>query len=190
MNTILVGQSYPVELISGLTLVVTAAASSTGRIKRHSNSVGSPLVQDWFLSIPAGETRQFGPFPTIRRYTVECQTGSISYDVVKLDNDLATQFGNLQKFTGNLTLSPEDNGKLLRCEDGSNVTVTAPATLPEGFNIGFLMWAAGTVTVAAGAGATNRSSKTALSTQYQVGSLIVAKNAGGAAEFVLGGDFA
>lgn len=99
--------------------------------------------------------------------------------------------GKVERLTGDKTLSPSDKGKLFRCDSAANVTVTAPANLPEGFNVGLAMWAAGTVTVAAGSGATNRSSKTALSTQYQMGSLLVMKNASGAAaEFVLGGDFA
>ena len=84
-------------------------------------------------------------------------------------------------FTGNRTLRTDDNGKLLRCDDNSNVTVTVPAGLPVGFNVAFVMWGAGTVTIAAGSGATNRSNKTSLSTQYQAGSLVVLK----AAEFVL-----
>jgi hypothetical protein len=192
MNAINIGQTLTVTLESGYTLAVTAAANSSGRIRREANSIGGPLARDWFKTIPVGETRRFGPFPTERRYDIECQSGSLSYEIVtEPDNDFATLLGNVEKFTGNITLSVEDNGKLMRCEDASNVNVTVPATLPEGFNIGFMMWGAGTVTIAAGSGATNRSAATALSTQYDVGSLIVGKNADGtAAEFVLGGGFA
>lgn len=85
-----------------------------------------------------------------------------------------------------LTLDEDMNGMVLRSDGASNVTVTVPSTLPLGFNCGFMMYGAGTVTLSAGGGMTNRSAKTALSTQYQSGSLLVSK----AAEFIVGGDFA
>ncbi|PSO29847.1 hypothetical protein [Bradyrhizobium sp. MOS002] len=94
-------------------------------------------------------------------------------------------------FTGDRTLSLDDNGKILRCDDGSNVTVTVPGALPECFNVGFIMMGGGTVTLSAGSGATNRSSGTTLSTQYQKGSLLVARNTNdAAAEYLTSGDFA
>lgn len=99
---------------------------------------------------------------------------------------LAGLYATVESFTGNRTLASTDNGKILRCEDASNVTITVPSTLSIGFNIGFAMWGAGTITMSAGSGMTNRGGKTALSTQYQVGSLLVLK----VGEFVLGGDFA
>lgn len=98
--------------------------------------------------------------------------------------------GKVFPLSGSYTLSQSDNGKLFRSDSASNITLTIPAGLSEGFTVAVAMFGAGTVTASAGAGATNRSSKSALSTQYQVGSILVMKNTGSAAEFVLGGDFA
>jgi len=61
---------------------------------------------------------------------------------------------------------------------------------PNSFSAAFAMWDAGTVTIAAGSGATNRSNTSALNSQYQWGSVFVGENANDvSAEFVLGGDF-
>lgn len=101
--------------------------------------------------------------------------------------------GSVVPFSGaNLTLGANMNGKMLRSDGNSNVTVTVPASLPVGFNCGFMMFGTGTITLAPGSGATNRSAKTALSAQYQAGSILVAKNNTGltAAEYLAGGDFA
>jgi hypothetical protein len=88
------------------------------------------------------------------------------------------------------TINSDCNGYLFRYEGSSNITVTVPANLPLGFNCGFAMWGTGTVTLAPGTGATNRSGKTTLNTQYTSGSILIAKNIGGsAAEFLVGGDF-
>lgn len=105
--------------------------------------------------------------------------------------DYAALRGNIVSFTGSFTLSRSDAGKVFRCDDTANVTVTVPGDLEEGFNCGFLMYNTGTVTIAAGLGAVNKSGKTALSTQYQSGSVFVSKAAGfKSQEFLLGGDFA
>lgn len=105
--------------------------------------------------------------------------------------DYAAFRGNIVAFTESFTLTRSDAGKIFRCESASNVTVTVPGDLPEGFNCGFVMYAAGTVTIAAGVGASNKSGKTGLSTQYQSGSLLVSKRtAEGQHDFLVGGDFA
>ena len=107
----------------------------------------------------------------------------------------ATLRGNIIPFTGNFTLRNEDAGKIFLCNDTANVTVTVPRDLIDGFNVGFVMYSTGTVTLAAAAGVVNKSGKTALSTQYQAGSLMVMKRIGpdgvlGGHEFLVGGDFA
>ncbi len=104
--------------------------------------------------------------------------------------DYATQRGNVVPFKGNFALSLSDIGKLFRCDDTANITVTVPSPLPDGFNVAFVMGSTGTVTIATDGISVNRSGKTALSAQYQVGSLLVIKTTSGNAEFVLGGDFA
>lgn len=103
--------------------------------------------------------------------------------------------GRIVPFSSSFTLTPEHNGAIFRHDGSSNVTVTVPNTLDDGFNVGFAMFNTGTITVAAGAGATNRSGKTALSTQYQCGSMLVMKRVQVDAvqatiEFLVGGDFA
>jgi hypothetical protein len=108
-----------------------------------------------------------------------------------LSYDYAALRGNIVPFTGSFTLSRSDAGKIFRCEDTANVTVTVPGDLLEGFNCGFIMYSTGTVTIAAGTGASNKSGKTALSTQYQSGSVLMSKRtADGQHDFLLGGDFA
>lgn len=113
---------------------------------------------------------------------IRAVSGDVTYTIFYTD---------VVPFTGNHTLTADDNGKVLRCDDASNVTVTVPRNLPECFTCGFLMWGAGTVTVSAGSGATKRSTRSALSIQYSGGSVLVVKNADDAsAEFILNGGFA
>jgi len=172
------------ELVNGLTMTVTASANSTGKLY-HLDQTNVVLET---IPIAASQTLIFGPFPTIRKYRLECDSGSISYAFDKKDFDYSTQMGNVEGFTGARTLTLSDNGKLLRCDDASALTITVPNTMPAGFNIGILQWGAGSVTVAAASGATKRSSASALTAQYAAGSITVAKNADGvSAEFVLGG---
>jgi hypothetical protein len=109
--------------------------------------------------------------------------------------DYATQRGKITTWpstpTGDFTLERSHEGSIFRYEGSANITVTVPGDLPEGFNCGFLMYSTGTITLAAGIGAVNKSAKTALSTQYQTGSLMVSKATGFKAhEFLVGGDFA
>src|SRR4051794_32509461 len=98
-------------------------------------------------------------------------------------------------FTGSFTLTNDDIGKFFRCDATSNVAVTVPPELHAGFSAGFMMYSTGTVTLVAAASASNKSGKTALSSQYQGGSLLVTKRSGGdfgvpvTNEFVVGGDF-
>lgn len=174
----------------GETLTVTASATSSGLVRRVLNSGGNRSGAQ-ITDIPAGGTRIFGPFPTERHYSIECAVGSLTYSITKDEFGRSVLLGNVEGFTGARTLIDQDNGKILRCDDASAVVVTVPNSLAEGFNVGFAMWGAGTVTVSAGSGATNRSSTSALSTQYGVGSLLVVKNASGtSSEFALGGSFA
>ncbi|GMO21775.1 hypothetical protein BwSF12_13070 [Bradyrhizobium ottawaense] len=133
----------------------------------------------WWLR-PGDKRRLLLPDPA-KRVTITAFSGTANYTIFYTD---------VVPFTGNRTLSLDDNGKVLRCDDPSNVTITVPRDLPECFSCGFMMWSTGTITVSAGSGAAKRSSVSALSTQYQWGSVLVAKNADEAsAEFLLGGGF-
>lgn len=134
----------------------------------------------WWLR--AGDKRRLVLPDPAKRVIVTALSGTANYTVYYTD---------VVPFTGNRTLSLDDNGKVLRCDDTSNVTVTVPRDLPECFTCGFMMWSTGTISVAAGSGATKRSSTSALSTQYSTGALLVGKNADDvSAEFTLSGGFA
>lgn len=84
-----------------------------------------------------------------------------------------------------ITLDEDMNGMILRSDGASAVTITVPSSLPIGYNVGFIVYGAGSVTLSAGGGMTNRSAKTAMSTLYMAGSILVAKSG----EFIVGGDF-
>lgn len=186
-----VTRTEAIQLQPGEVLTVTADAVSSGTLRRRSDSHGVQLSGANSQPIVASGKRVVGPFGTVRRYTIEVSAGSLTYTIGAKDLTFSTFRGNVEGFTGNRTLVADDNGKILRCDDASPVTITVPNDLPDGFNVGASMWGAGTVTVAAASGATKRSTTTALNTQYGVGSIIVMKNVDNAsAEFVLGGDFA
>ncbi|MCK1619557.1 hypothetical protein IVA96_23870 [Bradyrhizobium sp. 159] len=109
--------------------------------------------------------------------------------------DYAKQRGFIVPFTGNLVITRNDEGKIFRSDDTSNVTVTVPNDLHDGFNIGFMTYSTGTITLVPGPHVINRSGKTALLSQYLAGSLMVTKRSGGDGvfgdiEFLVGGDFA
>lgn len=109
--------------------------------------------------------------------------------------DYAKQRGLVVPFTGNLAITRNDEGKIFRSDDASNVTVTIPNDLHDGFNIGFITYSTGTITLVAGPHVTNKSGRSALPSQYLAGSLMVTKRSGGPdvlgdIEFMTGGDFA
>ncbi|MCK1322924.1 hypothetical protein IVB08_06525 [Bradyrhizobium sp. 173] len=108
----------------------------------------------------------------------------------------ATDRGLVVPFTGSLAITRNDEGKIFRCDDTNNVTVTIMNDLHTGFNCGFVMYGTGTITLAASPHVVNKSAKTTLSTQYQAGSLMVLNRTGGNfgvvadIEILVGGDFA
>lgn len=177
-------------LYPGDTLTVSADANSSGIVRRMRDDVtGGALVGSQIQTIPASSARIFGTFSAIRHYSIEVTAGSLTYNVVQHEHGYATQRGNVETFTGARTLRSDDNGKLLRCDDGSAVAITVPNDLPEGFNVAVAQWGAGAVTFTAASGATKRSSTSGITAQYGIVSVIVLKNSSGAAaEFVLGGD--
>lgn len=188
MTDVISGQSALVILEAGLTLIVTSGdVFSSGLVRRVSTSGAGRIT-----NVPINSNVSFGPFPTDRTFSIEAANGKLNYSVSKPSFDYATQRGNVEVFIGSFTLNSDHNGKLFRCDDPANVTISVPNDLPQGFNCGFVMYSTGTVTISPATGAINRGGKSALSTQYQVGSLFVAKQvtANNAAEYMLGGDFA
>jgi hypothetical protein len=94
--------------------------------------------------------------------------------------------------SGNYVLTQTDVGAVFRNDSASNLTVTIPSILIDGFSAGFIQYSTGTITLVAGAYTTNVSGKTATSAQFARGSVFVVKrNVGDTrAEFLVGGDFA
>ncbi len=89
------------------------------------------------------------------------------------------------------TLLLSDNGGIVEFSNGSAVALTVPNTLPQGFNCLLQQVGAGTVTVAADAGATQHAPNGAtIAGQYKIASLVVNSNAGTAADYTLSGDTA
>lgn len=182
--------SIRVTLQPGETLTVIADANSSGIVRRMTDDgSGAALVGAQIQTVPASNTRIFGTFAALRHYSIEATTGFLTYTSTILAHSYATGRGNVEGFTGARTLRAEDNGKILRSDDGSAVAVTVPNDLPQGFNVAVSQWGAGAVTFTAGSGATKRSSTSGVTAQYGTVSVLVMKNADAAsAEFVLGGD--
>jgi hypothetical protein len=180
-------------LPAGQVLKITANATSSGRYGRLGNQDGDTPSNfpTSYTAIAANKVVELGPFPYQTRFIVESLVGALTVTTDTAAAGYEMALDAVRLFTGSFSLALEDNGRVFRCEDGSNVTITVPNSLPEGFICGFAMWGGGTVTLQAGSGATKRSSTSALGTQYKTGSLRVVKNADGAtAEFALSGDFA
>jgi hypothetical protein len=168
------------SIAEGISRVVTIPARRTLRVTTAGQADVFEGTRTKHVDSHGFELSANSHYP--RSVTIKAATGPTDYTIF---------YSDVVPFTGSFTLAADDEGKVFRCDDPSNVTVTVPATLPECFSAAFVMGDAGTVTIAAGSGATKRSSTATLNSQYQWGSLFVGKNANDAsAEFVLGGDFA
>ena len=77
------------------------------------------------------------------------------------------------------TLQASDQGKCVRCTNASAIAVTAPNTLPAGFQCEIEQGGAGKVTVSGGATLNNRQSQYATAGQYGIIGLRVRSNSGG-----------
>lgn len=178
------------RLQPGDTLTVSADANSSGLVRRmRGDGAADSLTGSQIQTVPSASSRIFGTFPTLRNYQIEPSVGTLTYIVTQLNHDYATQRLNVEAFTGARTLRFEDNGKALRCDDGSAAAITIPNDLAEGFNVSVSQWGAGAVTFAAASGATKRSSTSGVTAQYGTVFVKVIKNTDGvSAEFVLGGD--
>jgi hypothetical protein len=164
-----------VALDANQIITISPAANASGRVGRIGDLPGDGENASAYGTLTASTTKVVGPFINPTRHAIELSAGTATYAVSTPNPAYRTLLGRMDGFTGNRTLTADDNGKILRCDDASNVTITVPNSLAEGFNVGFAMFGAGTVTISAGSGATNRSSTSALSTQYQVGSLLVCR---------------
>lgn len=173
MPSILQGNSRTVTILAGRTLRVRTTGQASVFFELGLNGTNHSVGATGF---------EFHNPDDPLRVTISAEVGTAIYTVF---------YSDLVPFTGNFTLAVDDDGKIFRCDDPSDVTVTVPGTLPECFSAAFSTSDAGKVTIAAGSGAAKRSSASALNSQYQWGSVLVAKNADdNSAEFVLGGDFA
>lgn len=183
MTAITQGNSATVEVPYGRTLQVTSAGKAVVSAKE-----GFGLSPGMSWNVTPGVPFKMLANPGTFKVEIRAESGEAKY--TQFSPVLGYDF-NFEPFTGDRTLTADDNGNFLRCDDDEDVTITVPADLPETFSCGLAMWGEGTVTVEAGSGATKRSSTSELATQYQAGSVIVLKNADNeSAEFILGGDFA
>jgi len=94
--------------------------------------------------------------------------------------------------TSNYTLQASDDGKILKNAPGTPgtaIALTIPNTLVPGFTCTLIRADAGTFSVAAASGATNRSSATQVADQYNIATIYVFANSNGtSAEFLVLGD--
>src|SRR5258708_5169332 len=113
--SILPGKPAFLALEPGETLVVTADALSSGLVRRVTQSGGNRTGLNE-QTVQASGTRIFGPFPTVRHYSIETALGALVYDVTVHQFGRSVLFANVEGFTGSRTLRQGDNGKLLRCD--------------------------------------------------------------------------
>jgi hypothetical protein len=124
-----------------------------------------------------------------RRIRIDVSSGVVTAAASKPAVPYAIEYGKIEGFTGNRTLTVDDNGRLLRCDDSSSVTITVPNSLPEGFNVSFAQWSTGSVTISPASGATSRSTATTPTAQFKIGVVMVIKNVDGAsAEYSVNGE--
>jgi hypothetical protein len=191
MSTTLAAPSRQIiSLDAGQILTVTPDATAAGRYGRVGNLPGDgDGVSTGYTNLTAGVSVVIGPYIVPTRHAIECSASGITYSASTPTRPFSMFLGKVEGFTGNRTLTADDNGRLLRSDDASGVTITVPNNLAEGFNLSFAQWGAGTVTIAAASGATNRSSVSATTAQYKVGCVLVMKNTGSAsAEFTVDGE--
>jgi hypothetical protein len=181
-----------ITLQPGQTMVVRSPDALSSGIVRRVGIDGRQLQGNRMQSVQVNSKLQIGPFANPRAYSIEAVGTKLTYTIDKPSQSFARELGDVWGFTGSLVLNNEMNGRVLRCDDTSNVTITVPGDLAEGFNAGFIKYAAGNVTLSFTSGAVNRNGVTALTTLYQRGSLFVAKQtvAEDTAECMVGGDFA
>ena len=179
---IFVASLEKVILDAGDTLSVTADATSSGLIRRTGNVQNNQVTP-----VESSSTRQLGPYPFVRSYDIEVAAGHLTYDIIQHEYGFETELLNVELFTTNRTLTPNDNGKTLRCESSSACALTVTNVLPVGFRVSFSQWGTGSVSVQAGSGATAQGSVPTIS-QYQTATIQVIRNIDGlSAEYIVVG---
>jgi hypothetical protein len=189
MTTITAPNRTVIPIDAGQVATMTPDATAAGRYGRIGDQPGSGEFPSAYSNLTAGVGVVIGPYVTPTRIVVELSAGTLSYSVTTPNPAYCTLLGKIEPFTNNRTLNAADNGRLLRCDAPSSVTITVPNNLPEGFNLSFAQWADGNITIAAASGATNQSTASATIGQYKVGCILVMRNADGAsAEFTVNGE--
>jgi hypothetical protein len=162
-----------VDLVSGQTLKITGTAV-TCSVRRDDNSgIGQNVAN--------GEIVVYGPYPRDYSFLI---IGDPVYEVSD-----APAF-EADEVTASRSLRQDDIGKLLKVNSASAITITLPASLPEGFGCAVMRIGTGTVTFAAGSGASmvNVDSGDEILGQYGIAGVNVYANAtGAAAAWVLSG---
>lgn len=94
---------------------------------------------------------------------------------VTVDNLLSSSnFSSFVSETGTArTLSNSDSGKVINCNNGSQITVTIPSGLTSGFTCTLVQSGAGTVTIAAGGGVTLAAPSTKVATNERYSTIAI-----------------
>lgn len=116
-------------------------------------------------------------------------TASDMHDLIDTVENRTTQA--VSRKTANYTATVNDNRVVLIFNAASNVTLTLPNTVPEGWECGILQMGAGQVIVSAtGITLFSRGGHTRTAGQYAQASLFVESNPGTAPVVILAGDTA
>jgi hypothetical protein len=111
------------------------------------------------------------------------------HDFIDTVEDRTTQA--ILRKTGNYTATAADNRRIIIFNAASNVTLTLPNSLTEGWECGILQMGAGQVIVSVTGGTLlSRSGHTRTAGQYARASVFVESNAGTAPVVILTGDTA
>lgn len=162
-----------IHLAAGQTLRVYGKEVAASIVRNDDPTVGK------VVSLNNGAV--FGPYPRDYAFTL---IGDATYSIDELAAFEADEI------TASRSLRQEDIGKLLKVNSESAITITLPASLPEGFGCAVMRLGTGTVTFAAGSGATmvNVDSGDEISGQYGIAGVNVYANAtGDDAAWVLSG---
>src|SRR6478609_7496829 len=133
MPNVAVSTPGQLTLSPGQTLTVTAATNGSGLVRRVGPN--SQLQGNRITNLSSGQTKRFGPFRTPHNYSLEAAGLGLSYSIDTPQMDYANQLGNVETVDASFTLKETDNGKIFRNDTASNLTITVPGQLPEGFNI-------------------------------------------------------
>ncbi len=194
-------------VVSSKSDYVTGTVRATG--KNHENPFSTHTAK-----VSGSAAIAIGPYSYGRSLSIETDAmpvdgGGLGYTIFNnfdyagaaiatdFDDDLgnATPMPAAIRFAASFTLDAIlHNGKIMDCDATSNVVVTVPINLPQGFNVRFNLHSTGNITISPATDAICQNNKTTLALTGQnagSGALTVVKQSpnNAAAQYVLSGDF-